>query len=81
MISKKQNSKDLQKAQGISKPFSLQKRLYDIHAAAEYLGRSSYSVRTLIWADKLPYVKDGKKQYLDIYDMERYIEKNKVTTI
>ena len=70
-----QNSKGSKKAQGIDNP--LTKRLFDLKEAAIYLGRPVFSVRTLIWNGALPCVKDGRKQYLDIYDMEKYIEQNK----
>ena len=57
------------------------KRLYNLKEAAYYLGRSVFSVRTLIWNGALPFIKDGRKQYIDIYDMDAYIEKNKETMI
>jgi excisionase family DNA binding protein len=53
------------------------KRLYSIKEAALYLGRSDWAVREMIWAGKIPYVKDGKRILLDIYDMDEWIEKNK----
>ena len=75
MASKNHNSKGSKKAQRIGNP--LDKRLYDLKEAAHYLGRPIFSVRTLIWNGALPFVKDGRKQYVDIYDMDAYIEKNK----
>jgi excisionase family DNA binding protein len=53
------------------------KRLYSIKEAALYLGRSVWAVREMIWAGKLPYIKDGRRILLDIYDMDEWIEKNK----
>jgi len=67
------------KAQRISNPFT--KRLYTLKEAGFYLGRSEYSVRTLIWNGTLPVVKNGKKQWLDIMDMDGFIEKNKETIL
>ena len=67
------------KAQGIGTPPA--KRLYDLKAAAEYLGRPVWGMRELIWAGKMPVVRDGKKQYVDLHDMDQYIERNKVTVI
>lgn len=67
------------KAKGITNP--LNKRLYDLKEAATYLGRPVFSVRTLIWNGALPYVKEGRKFYLDIFDMDTYIERNKTTMI
>jgi len=59
----------------------LTKRLYDLKEAAHYLGRPVFSVRGLIWKGALPYVKEGRRQYLDVYDMDRYIEQNKETMV
>ena len=75
MGSQSTTHKGFQKAQRIGNP--LDKRLYDLKEAAHYLGRPIFSVRTLIWNGALPFVKDGRKQYVDIYDMDAYIEKNK----
>jgi excisionase family DNA binding protein len=54
------------------------KRLYTIPQAAEYLGRSSWAVRAMIWAGKLPAVRDGKRVLVDVQDMDRWIEVNKI---
>ena len=56
---------------------NIQKRLYSIKEAAIYLGRTEWAVREMIYAGKLPYVKDGKRILLDIRDMEAWIEQNK----
>jgi excisionase family DNA binding protein len=55
------------------------KRLYTIAEAAEYLGRSAWAVRSLIWCGKLPAVRDGKRILVDVNDMDRWIEANKVS--
>lgn len=55
----------------------LTKRLYSIKDASVYLGRSVWAVREMLWAGKMPYIKDGKRILLDIHDMESWIEKNK----
>ena len=84
MASKNQDSKgseSIKKAQGISKPLGLHKRLFTLAEASTYLGRSIYSIRSLIWGGKLPVVKDGKKQWVDILDMDQFIEQNKMTII
>ena len=54
-----------------------EKRLYSIKEAPVYLGRSVWAVREMIWAGKLPYVKADRRIFLDIYDMDEWIEKNK----
>ena len=56
-------------------------RLYDLRQAAQYLGRSVWGVRELIWAGKLPVIRDGKKQYVDLFDMDEYIKRNRVSII
>ena len=79
MAAKNHNSKGLKKAQGTTYP--LNKRLYDLKEAAIYLGRPVFSVRTLVWNGALPVIKDGRKLYLDIFDMDTYIERNKETMV
>lgn len=58
----------------------LKKRLYSIPEAATYLGRSVWSVRELIWNGNLPSVRMGRRVHLDIIDLDRWIERNKVKT-
>jgi excisionase family DNA binding protein len=57
----------------------LEKRLYTIKEVAVYLGRSEWGVRDLIWKGVLPVVKEkgGRKLYIDILDLENYINRNK----
>jgi excisionase family DNA binding protein len=57
----------------------LRKRLYTIPEAAEYLGRSPWAVRSMVWAGKLPAVKDGKRILVDVYDLDQWIDRNKVS--
>jgi excisionase family DNA binding protein len=54
-----------------------EKRLYSIPEAARYLGRTVWALREMLWAGKLPYVKDGKRILLDIRDVDAWIEKSK----
>ena len=65
----------VKKAQGISNP--VPKRLLTLKEAACYLGRSVWSVRELIWKGSIPYIQDRRKQYLDIRDLEIFIEAHK----
>jgi excisionase family DNA binding protein len=53
------------------------KRLYDLKEAAVYLGRSVCAVREMLWAGKMPYVKDGRRILVDIQDMNAWIEQSK----
>jgi len=66
-----------QKAQGICNP--LGKRLYTLKEAALYLGRSTWGMRDLVWKQVIPVVKEhgSRKIYLDIADLDKYIERNK----
>ncbi len=68
---------ELQKAQGIHNPMS--KRLYTLKEAAEYLGRSEWGMRDLIWKRVIPVVKQPmcRKIYLDVSDLDAFIDKNK----
>lgn len=62
-----------------NKGFTGSKRLYNLKEASVYLGRSVWGVRELIWAGKIPVVKDGRKMFIDIIDLEKYVENNKMT--
>ena len=56
-------------------------RLLPIKTAAEYLGLTVWALRERIWAGDLPVVKfpGGRKQYLDVHDLETFIQNNKIT--
>jgi excisionase family DNA binding protein len=62
-------------------PNLMKKRLYTLKEAAHYLGRPVFSLRTMLWSGKIPYIRDGRKYYLDIKDMDAYIEQQKVSYI
>jgi len=53
------------------------KRLYSIPEAAFYLGRTVDALREIVWAGKLPHIRDGKRILLDIKDMDARIEQSK----
>jgi excisionase family DNA binding protein len=69
----------VKREQGIYNPLS--KRLYTLNEAAKYLGRTLWSMRELVWAGKIPIVRDGKRIFIDFNDLESYITKNKMTYI
>jgi len=77
MAKKTQAETELKKAQGIRTPLS--KRLYTLKEAGEYLGRSVWGVRELVWSRQLPVVKQAgcRKMYLDRNDLDTFIEQNK----
>lgn len=54
-------------------------RLLGTKNAAEYLGISIWTLRDLIWNGELPIVRFGRKQYLDIKDLNALVERNKTT--
>jgi len=54
-----------------------QKRLYAIPEAAEYLGMTKWGVRGLIYDGKIPAVRNGRRVFLAIEDMDKWIEENK----
>ena len=53
------------------------KRLYTVKEAADYLGHTVWGIRSLIWAKTLPVVQNGRKQFIDLFDMDAFIESNK----
>lgn len=54
------------------------KRLFSLPEAAIYLGRSTWSVRRLIWNGELPQVRAGGRVHVDVRDMDAFIDRNKV---
>lgn len=53
------------------------KRLFNLDEAAFYLGRSVCALREMVWAGKIPCVRDGRRVLLDIQDMDAWIERSK----
>ena len=75
---KVEQNRIIEKAHGIAHP--MVKRLYTVKEAAMYLGRSTWGVRELIWAGRIPVVRpEGRKIFLDILDLEKFIDQNKST--
>jgi excisionase family DNA binding protein len=70
-------NQDIKKGHRIINP--LPKRLYRLREAAIYLGRPCSSLRSLIHSGKLPVVREGKTFYLDIKDLDAFIEYHKIT--
>ena len=64
-------------AQGISNPMC--PRLLPLKKAADYLGLTVWAMRERIWAGQIPVVQfpGGRKQYVDILDIEDFIKRNK----
>jgi hypothetical protein len=54
-------------------------RLLPLKKAADYIGLTVWALRERIWAGDIPVVKfpGGRKQFIDIRDIDAFIEKNK----
>lgn len=55
----------------------LERRLYSIKEVALYLGRSPWTIAEMVRTGKLPYIPDGKRRFLDIEDINKWIVSNK----
>ena len=55
----------------------LRGRLLGTKDAAEYLGVSIWTLRDLIWNGELPIVRFGRKQYVDVKDLNALVDRNK----
>ncbi len=77
-ISKTKRTHEVTRDTRIHSPVS--KRLYSLKEAAEYLGRSEWGMRELIWAGRIPVVRPdgGRKIFVDIEDLMEFVEKNKL---
>lgn len=76
-VSKVNQNHKIIKTQRISNPVG--KRLYSLREAAQYLGRSEWGMRELIWAGEVPVVRNegGRKIFLDIEDLNDFIDRHK----
>ena len=56
-------------------------RLLTLKKAAEFLGLTDWAMRSRIWAGDIPVVRfqGGRKMYIDVRDIEKFIERNKMT--
>jgi hypothetical protein len=56
-------------------------RLLPLKQAAQYLGLTVWAIRERIWAGQIPVVQfpGGRKQYIDVQDLECFIQNNKTT--
>ena len=60
------------------KAHKTRKRLYTVEESAQYLGRSVWSIRELIYGGRLPCVKVGRRVHVDIEDLDRFVEIHKM---
>lgn len=56
----------------------ISKRLYSLKESAIYLGRGLHGVRDIVWRGEIPIVRSGRKIFIDIKDLEHYVESNKM---
>ena len=56
----------------------LDKRVYSIKEAGVYLGRSEWVIAHMIRTGRLPFIPDGKRKLLDVQDLDKWIEGDKV---
>jgi hypothetical protein len=56
-------------------------RLLPLKRAAQWLGLTEWAMRERIWAGQIPVVRfpGGRKMYLDMQDLESFIQENKET--
>lgn len=60
-------------------PAQIRPRLLTIDAAAKYLGRTRSAVDHMVRGGLLPTVRSDRKIFLDLRDLDRFINENKVT--
>jgi excisionase family DNA binding protein len=63
----------------LPKSKDIQKRLLTVKEAAVYLGRSYHGVMGLIHAGKIPCVRPDRHIQIDIQDLEKFIDHNKMS--
>jgi len=51
--------------------------LLDIKAAARVLSATPWAVRSLLWDNKIPFVKIGRRHLIDPADLRAYIAREK----
>ena len=77
MASKRIGMINKKTAQGIYNPMT--SRLLPLKDAAQWLGLTVWAIRERIWAGQIPVVQfpGGRKQYIDVEDLEHLIRTNK----
>ncbi|MBU4318017.1 MAG: helix-turn-helix domain-containing protein [Proteobacteria bacterium] len=61
-----------------SNPESFQKRLYSIKELTREVGATEWFWRSQIWDGRLPFVKVGKKFFVDRKDIDEFISSHKL---
>jgi excisionase family DNA binding protein len=52
-------------------------RLLTVKQAAAYLGRTEEAIQHMVAARKLPVVRDGRRVFLDVRELDKWIERNR----
>jgi len=52
-----------------------------VKEAGLYLGRSAWTVAEMVRTGKIKYLKDGKRIFLDIEDINSWVESNKIQNL
>ena len=66
---------------GTSSSRCAEPRLLTVEQAASYLGRSKASVQHMVSAGRLPIVRADRRVFLDVRDLDSWIEQNKAAII
>jgi hypothetical protein len=77
------NKQDIAKTQGIAYPQRqskepLKKRLLTVNEAASYIGRTIEATKKLYYKNHFPIVKADGRVFIDIQDLDRWIEQSKI---
>jgi hypothetical protein len=65
------------RAQRINNP--QRPRLLSLKEAATFLGVGIWTMRDIVWSGAVPLVRFRRRMYFDVRDLEKLIERNKVT--
>jgi excisionase family DNA binding protein len=55
---------------------TIRPRLLTVEQAAAYIGRTKNAVQYMTAARKIPVVRDGRRVFLDLRELDRWIEQN-----
>lgn len=60
---------------------STHRRLLSIAQASQYMSLSSWTVREMIWRGDIPHLRCGRRILIDLYDLDAWIELQKVRDV
>ena len=63
---------------GCAQTVPVKKRLYSIKELVLEIGATEWFWRTQIWDGQLPYVQIGRKMFIELKDIDIFIQKNKM---